>query len=255
MGQLVHIPFEEESSQIKDVVTDYWTDRALSFHEQRIEELKNSVAARYLAEFVRCTDGRQKLIILDAGCGAGFFEVLLGNEGHAVTGIDLTEEMVKKASELIRSQSSEPSRVKVLVMDAEEPEFPDESFDVVITRNLTWTLPHPVEAYRSWFRVLKKGGILLNIDAEYAKGAHNLKLPENRAHRLISDEMKDRCHEIYHMLTISNLDRPEWDLAVLKEIGFSQAEADLSFGERIFPEKEQNDFYVPDRVFLIRAVK
>ncbi len=34
-----------------------------------------------------------------------------------------------------------------MVMDAENPEFADESFDVVISRNLTWTLPHADRAY------------------------------------------------------------------------------------------------------------
>ena len=57
--------------------------------------------------------------------------------------------------------------------DAEKLDFADESFDVVISRNLTWTLPHPIDAYQEWMRVLKKGGVLINFDAEYAKGAHN----------------------------------------------------------------------------------
>lgn len=28
-----------------------------------------------------------------------------------------------------------------MVMDAEAPDFPDEEFDVIVSRNLTWTLP------------------------------------------------------------------------------------------------------------------
>ena len=43
-------------------------------------------------------------------------------------------------------------------MDAENLRFADESFDVVISRNLTWTLPDVKSAYREWVRVLKKGG-------------------------------------------------------------------------------------------------
>ena len=41
-------------------------------------------------------------------------------------------------------------------MDAQALEFEDESFDVIISRNLTWNLPHPEMAYKEWLRVLKK---------------------------------------------------------------------------------------------------
>ncbi len=47
---------------------------------------------------------------------------------------------------------------RFLVMDAEKLEFEDGSFDVVISRNLTWTLPHVKEAYGEWRRVLKRRG-------------------------------------------------------------------------------------------------
>ena len=50
---------------------------------------------------------------------------------------------------------------RFLIMDAEETDFQDESFDVLVTRNLTWTLPHIARAYREWYRLLKPGGVLI----------------------------------------------------------------------------------------------
>ena len=47
------------------------------------------------------------------------------------------------------------------VMDGEKLDFKSGSFDVVISRNLTWTLPDAAGAYREWIRVLRPGGILL----------------------------------------------------------------------------------------------
>ena len=173
--------------------------------------------------------------------------------GHDVTGIDLTEEMVAKANEMIRIYDMDASKVKALVGDAEKLDFADEEFDVVISRNLTWTLPHPVDAYTQWHRVLKNGGVLLNFDAEYAKGAHNLKSPENIAHKNIEDSLKEECHDIYHMLTISMLDRPMWDRHVLEEIGFKRVVIDETFSDRIYIEKDE--FYIPDKMFGIKAVK
>jgi hypothetical protein len=101
--------------------------------------------------------------------------------------------------------------------------------------------------------VLKTGGILLNYDAEYAKGFHKYDQAENLAHEKVTDDLVEECHNIYHMLSVSALDRPEWDLQVLDKIGFSEVEADRGAGDRLYAEKDQ--FYMPDRMFCIRAVK
>lgn len=258
MSELKYVPFEEESQEIKDKVTDYWTKRSDSFFEHKCHELKSTMASRWLKEITAQISGKvpskdEDAKILDIGCGVGFFTVLLGKDGYDVTGIDLTQEMINKAKILIELNGPYRKELKAVAMDAEKLSFPDESFDVIVTRNLTWTLPHPVEAYKEWFRVLKKGGILLNFDAEYAKGAHNLSNQENLAHKMVSDDMKDECHKIYHMLTISTLDRPKWDEELLSEIGFKKIVADTNFADRIFVEKDE--FYIPDRVFMIKAVK
>jgi SAM-dependent methyltransferase len=258
MSELKFIPFEEEKDNIKTVVTGYWTRRADSFLVQRQHELVSPKAGKWLFEISRQIErvrpeGDKALKILDIGCGTGFFPVLLGREGYEVTGVDLTQEMVSKAKELVEDNAPYRNKVQIMQMDAENLLFDDESVDVILTRNLTWTLPHPIEAYREWYRVLRKGGMLLNFDAEYAKGAHNLKTHENLAHRDISDELKDECHEIYHMLTISALDRPKWDEEVLREIGFGEVISDRSFGDRIFSERDE--FYIPDKMFMVSAIK
>ncbi|MCR5545720.1 MAG: class I SAM-dependent methyltransferase [Lachnospiraceae bacterium] len=251
MGQLVDIPFEEESKEIKERVQKYWTSRAEGFSNMRRDEIESNKAARWQKVFEEATGGKQHLRVLDIGCGAGFFEVVLGRAGHDVLGIDLTPEMVEKANEMTLSYGVRNGGA--MVMDGENPMLDEETIDVIITRNLTWTLPHPVEAYENWYKILKKGGILLNFDAEYAKGAHNLKLPENIAHKNISDALKDECHEIYHMLTISNLNRPDWDVEVLNHIGYKNVTVDTEFASRIY--KERDEFYIPDKMFMIRGEK
>lgn len=254
MGELYNISFEEESADIKDRVAGYWTKRADSFFDARYRELGSDKAGRWLDEISALIPQGGSLNILDIGCGAGFFEVLLGKQGHSVTGIDLTEDMIERTGQMIRLFGLDEGNVKAVSMDAEKLAFPDGTFDVVISRNLTWTLPHPVDAYQEWFRVLKTGGLLLNFDAEYAKNAHRwLKSPENLAHQKISDELKDECHEIYHMLAISGLARPVWDTAVLAQIGFSRIETDTGFGDRVY--KKRDEFYMPDRMFRIAAFK
>ncbi len=41
--------------------------------------------------------------------------------------------------------------------DAEHLPFEANTFDVVVSRNLVWTLPAPETAMREWHRVLKPG--------------------------------------------------------------------------------------------------
>lgn len=51
-------------------------------------------------------------------------------------------------------------------MDAHHLDFEDDAFDVIITRNLTWNLERPIDAYTDWHRVLKKVR-MLNFDANW----------------------------------------------------------------------------------------
>jgi SAM-dependent methyltransferase len=259
MSEIKEIRFEDENSNIKECVEDYWTERADSFFLQKKHEIEHPKFERWTKEILSVIPSAlarikagDKVSVLDVGCGAGFFEVMLGRHGFDVTGIDLTPKMIRHADEMIRHFNVE-DKAKVCVMDAENLDFPDSSFDIVISRNLTWTLPHPIQAYDEWKRVLKAGGVLINLDAEYAKGAHKFNQSENIAHKDLSADMNEKCHKIYHMLSISNLERPEWDEGVLKELGFCDVNCDIDFGNRLYAEKDE--FYMPDRMFMIVAMK
>jgi SAM-dependent methyltransferase len=251
VSQLHSHAVQEKPQTIKDKVTGYWAKRSKSFSDMKHEEAHSYKASLWREEFMSNLPGGRALRILDVGCGAGFFELVLAPLGHDVTGIDLTPEMITEAKKLAGSHHS--GSAEFLIMDAEKPEFPDNWFDAVISRNLTWTLPHPADAYREWHRVLKPGGVLLNFDAEYAKGFHKYDQSENLAHKFVEDSLVEECHGIYHMLNVSTYDRPEWDIEVLKQIGFKDVRADRTAGDRLYAEKDQ--FYMPDRMFSIRAVK
>ncbi|MCQ4823180.1 class I SAM-dependent methyltransferase, partial [Eubacterium callanderi] len=51
--------------------------------------------------------------------------------------------------------------------DAHTLDFEDNTFDLIVTRNLTWNLERPDEAYGEWHRVLAPGGRMLNFDANW----------------------------------------------------------------------------------------
>lgn len=243
---------ESEYDDRKEQIVHYWEKRSESFLEQRRSELANPIAKRWMKEIEKQIPAGRRLKILDVGCGAGFFSILLAKEGHEVFGIDLTPEMIENAIQLAEEENADCC---FQVMDAENPMFADETFDVVISRNLTWTLPNAEHAYGEWMRVLKTGGVLLNFDANYGKEdvADTKGLPEAHAHFKVGNEMLEECERIKSQLPISRKNRPAYDVAVLCENTAGEIRIDTSLGKRIYLEKDE--FYNPAPMFSICAVK
>ena len=238
-------------SDAKNFIEDYWTKRSPEFKKLRREELHSEKNELWKQEICRHFPFEKPLKILDIGCGSGFYAILLSKQGYDVTGIDLTESMIADAKALAEE---EQCQAKFLVMDAENLKFPDNTFDAIVSRNVTWNLPHPEQAYAEWVRVLKKGGILLNYDAEYGKHHHDEYEKEAvYSHKAVTKELVEQCHQIYHMLDISLYDRPQWDLEVLRKLSVSSCVADLTLISRLYPQKDK--FFIPAPLFGIYAVK
>ena len=235
-------------------VLDYWTVRAHDFGLVRRNEMHNSISGRWGAELDALLP-RHSLRILDVGTGTGYFAVLLGAKGHDVTGIDLTPAMIDEA----RSLAGELGvSAQFETMDAQELSFPDASFDAVVTRNLTWTLPEPERAYSEWLRVLKPDGMLLNFDASYGDNVRNnaqndTHLPEGEiyGHCGMTPELEAENAQITLSMPMSRRQRPEWDAELLKVLGCRDCGFDKAIGTRILGENDLAD--AP--MFLIWARK
>ena len=246
-GKIVN-PYDER----KERIVSYWEKRSGDFLEHKRAELHSPMSERWLYEIKNQLPQDRNLRVLDVGCGAGFFSVLLAKEGYQVTGVDLTPDMVENARTLAEEEKTD---CEFFVMDAENLRFADESFDVVISRNLTWTLPDVKSAYREWVRVLKKGGILLNFDANYGLSDFTdlSELPDNHAHQEIDDDMMRECEEIKRQLPISSYSRPAWDLETLGAMKLQEFSVDLGISSRIYVEKDE--FYNPTPMFMLRTCK
>lgn len=97
--------------------------------------------------------------VLDLGSGAGndcFVARALVGETGRVTGLDLTEPMIKKARGNCEKLKYE--NVEFFLGDIEEMPFGDMIFDVVISNCVLNLVPDKTKAFNEIFRVLKPGG-------------------------------------------------------------------------------------------------
>lgn len=232
-------------NEVKQRVQRYWTARAHDFASVRKNELKDSISERWLNEFGRFFSNDNQLDILDVGTGSGYFAILLSKAGHKVTGIDITENMLLEAEETAIDCGVGPRFIK---MDAQELSFEDNSFDVIVTRNLTWTLPEPQKAYAEWYRVLRPGGILLNFDADYAENVrnHNQKLSyinpsDIYGHIGVTKELEKENAELTLMMPAGVNVRPAWDMELMRQYGFVGISCDTTAGQRILCEHDLPD--------------
>ncbi len=236
--------------ELEERVVDYWSKRAEGFGEVRKEELDNEIGLAWKA-YVSGYLTKNVKKILDVGTGTGFFCFLLEPEGYDLTGIDLTPSMIAEANEI---KADRGSRAEFMVMNAQELEFADETFDAIITRNLTWTLPDVRKAYREWHRVLKKGGMLLNFDANYKQGLGKettTKVDLVYGHRGMTEEMKKENDAITRAMSIGEEIRPMWDKIVLEMTGFSTVSINTDVDDRFV--KTCSGETAP--LFVIHAIK
>jgi ubiquinone/menaquinone biosynthesis C-methylase UbiE len=100
--------------------------------------------------------------ILDVGVGNGYLEKLLsGKSNVVVTGIDISEDMIKNASQ--RNHAAvQQGRVILSLGDCCDLQFPDETFDAVTSINTIYFWPDTIKGLSEIRRVLKDDGIFVN---------------------------------------------------------------------------------------------
>jgi SAM-dependent methyltransferase len=103
--------------------------------------------------------------VLDLGSGAGVDVFLaanrVGSKGHIV-GIDMTEEMVKRANENAKKHGYK--NVEFKLGEIENLPLEDNSVDVIISNCVINLSPDKLRAYKEAYRVLKSGGRILISD-------------------------------------------------------------------------------------------
>jgi phosphatidylethanolamine/phosphatidyl-N-methylethanolamine N-methyltransferase len=99
--------------------------------------------------------------VLEVGVGTGL-NLPLYPRHCAVTGVDISEEMLRKAEERVRTLGM--TNTRLMVMDGSKLEFPDNSFDRVIATYVISAVPDPVKTLLEMRRVCKPSGHLVILN-------------------------------------------------------------------------------------------
>jgi SAM-dependent methyltransferase len=144
-------------------VRDWWNDDAESYDASVGHALADPVEAAAwtaaLIAFLPAAPAR----VLDIGAGTGAISLLAAELGHHVTALDLSDGMLAKAREKAAARGLE---ITFVHGSAENP--PNGPFDAVMERHVSWTLPDPVAALRSWRSVTGPGGRLVVFGGSWA---------------------------------------------------------------------------------------
>src|SRR5438270_56625 len=161
-----------ETDPVKQQVAAHWGRRAAHFDEDFGHTVRTTAErAAWDRIFDLVLAGRGALDTLDAGCGTGFLSLELASRGHRVTGVDFAPEMLAEAR---RKAAEKGAAVRFEEADAEQLPFASGRFDLVVSRHVLWTLPHPEAAIDEWIRVLRPGGRLAVIDGQFDPGEGDL---------------------------------------------------------------------------------
>ncbi len=102
--------------------------------------------------------------VLDVATGtAGVALMLAERTGASITGLDLTEQMLRRGKQRIAEQGRS-DRIRLLVGRAEQLPFPDATFDALTFTYLLRYVADPLATLRELARVVRPGGMVASLD-------------------------------------------------------------------------------------------
>ena len=243
----------------QEQINETWSIRSDNYNKYVTEELRSERPGAWLEIIERNIPAGRPLRVLDAGCGPGFFSVLLSLAGYEVTGIDGSERMLAHAREVSPA---------LLLGDFGKLDFPDASFDLVISRNVTHIIREHLKVYGEWYRVLKPGGVLLIFDANwhlpYQPGPvreeairremeglakYGSGFTHDGSHEYIDSGLEPECFAVFGSAL-----RPDYDYGVLRQMPFVKLSFVRDVTEKLWSEKEKL-FYGATPLYMLRAEK
>lgn len=100
--------------------------------------------------------------VLDVGCGAGHFIILLAQRAGFVTGVDASSEMVERANQNLKEYGVD--NAATVIGKAQALPFEDNRFNIVTCVNLLFMYQDPAPIVAEMVRVCKPGGQVVILE-------------------------------------------------------------------------------------------
>ncbi|NLV86561.1 MAG: methyltransferase domain-containing protein [Clostridiales bacterium] len=249
---------EEEQRRINEK----WTKVSDNYCKIINDELSSFRAEAWTKKILENAPKKKSMDILDAGCGPGFFSILLSQAGHRLIGLDGAEGMLNHACGNAKKFGVSPIFMQG---DCHALPFADNSFDLVISRNVTHAILNHEQVYSQWQRVLRPDGVLLIFDANWHLMHTDAHIRKDFFHR------EEECFKVYgsnfsggeqevkdcealswHRL--GTVKRPDWDVPLLRQAGFEDISYERDIIDGLWDDKEKL-LYGAMPMFMISARK
>lgn len=223
MGFELNINTSVSPKALEGRMNDYWSERAQSYSTQNMCQFESEKRTAWEELIFYGIDETKPLKVLDIGTGPGFFAILAALRGHEVTAADMNADMLFEAQLNAKKAGCKINFVHV----GDNLPFAEESFDLIISRDVTWTLTEPERQLSLWAGKLKKGGVMRYFDAQW----YNFLLDENavKKHEYKKEEVAKnggftykkayKLNEIAQGLPMTYNARPLWDRVFWSGLG------------------------------------
>jgi 2-polyprenyl-3-methyl-5-hydroxy-6-metoxy-1,4-benzoquinol methylase len=145
----------------------YWDNEADKFDNEPDHGLRTPVLLEAWTNLLANSLPSPPASVLDIGCGTGSLSLVLAGLNYEVTGVDLSEAMIARAKAKMKAAGYS---IPFKVMDAFNPDFSPQQFDVIVCRHLLWALPDPALVLQRWSKMLVPEGRLVLIEGYWNTG-------------------------------------------------------------------------------------
>lgn len=135
----------------------------------------------------------QNKVILDVGCGGGYWAMIAATNGGKVFGVDIQPQMIEEAKKII-ANSNLNHKVILNTGDAADLPYSKNKFDLLLSINVACNLP--LESFEAHFyeieRVLKKNGraiivVPTSLDIVFTDGTMSKRQITNSINKVLSN--------------------------------------------------------------------
>lgn len=151
-------------TDLSEQIRSFWDVDAATYDNSSSHDPRSPLVRAAWAAAIRRLLPPPPARVLDAGAGTGFLSLLAAEQGHRVTSVDLSPQMLSR----LRDKAAE-RRLDVETVETDATHPPRGPFDAVIERHLVWTLPDPAAAVEAWRQAAPTGTLVL-FESQWGAG-------------------------------------------------------------------------------------